>query len=412
MTRAMLEGILMGVASLVSVPIVIFFLECVAALWPRRMPAGQATPATEKPLAVLIPAHNEEAGIAETVRGIRAQAKPGDRVLVVADNCSDATAEKARAEGAEVLERRDPERRGKGYALSFGLKHLGAAPPDVVVFVDADTRVEPGSLDALRRSASSERRPVQAVNLLDPPPGARGTQYVSAFAFLTKNKVRPTGLSRLGIPCHLLGTGMAIPWELIDVDRLATGNIVEDMQMGIDLSIAGTPPRFCFDATVKGSFPDAAKAALVQRTRWEHGHLFTILTQCPRLAWQALRRGRPWLLGMALDLAVPPLALLCLLWILVAGGAAFVALRIGHPQTAFISAGSGGLLFLAVFLAWVRHGRRHVPGHVLLFAPVYVLWKIPVYAGFLFRRQKEWVRTERKDESGVLKKPTPPTGTV
>jgi cellulose synthase/poly-beta-1,6-N-acetylglucosamine synthase-like glycosyltransferase len=405
----MVEGILMGVALLVSVPIVIFFLECVAALWPRRMAAGAAAPA-EYPLAVLIPAHNEEAGIAETIRGIRSQAKPGDRVLVVADNCSDATAAQARGEGAEVLERRDPERRGKGYALSFGLKHLGAAPPDVVVFVDADTRVEAGSLDALRRSASAERRPVQAVNLLDPPPGASGTQYVSAFAFLTKNMVRPTGLSRLGIPCHLLGTGMAIPWELIDVDRLATGNIVEDMQMGIDLAIAGTPPRFCYDAQVKGSFPGAAKAALAQRTRWEHGHLGTILTQSPRLAWQALRRGKPWLLGMALDLAVPPLALLCLLWILVAGGAAFVALRIGHPLPAFISGGSGALLFLAVFLAWARHGRRHVPGHVLLFAPIYVLWKIPLYAAFLFRRQKEWVRTERVESSGTLPKQPPPPG--
>ena len=412
MTRTMVEGLLVSVAALVSVPIVIFFLECVAALWPRRYPAGPSAPAELKPLAVLIPAHNEEAGIAETVRGIRAQARPGDRVLVVADNCSDATADRARAEGAEVLERRDPERRGKGYALSFGLKHLRAAPPDVVVFVDADTRVEAGSLDALRRSASEQRRPVQAVNLLDPAPGASGTQYVSAFAFLTKNKVRPTGLARLGIPCHLLGTGMAIPWELIDVERLATGNIVEDMQMGIDLAIAGTPPRFCFDATVKGSFPGAAKAALVQRTRWEHGHLFTILTQCPRLAWQALRRGRPGLLGMALDLAVPPLALLCLLWILVAGGAAFVALRIGHPLTAFISGGSGALLFLAVFLAWARHGRRHVPGHVLVFAPIYVLWKIPLYTAFLFRRQKEWVRTERQEGSRGLEKNPPPPGAV
>jgi cellulose synthase/poly-beta-1,6-N-acetylglucosamine synthase-like glycosyltransferase len=408
----MIEGILLGIATLVALPIVIFFLECVAALWPRRMPAGPAVAAAEKPLAVLIPAHDEEAGIAETVRGIRAQTKPGDRVLVVADNCSDATAERARAEGAEVLERRDPERRGKGYALSYGLKHLGTAPPDVVVFVDADTRVESGSLAALRRTASSERRPVQAVNLLDPPPGASGTQYVSAFAFLTKNMVRPAGLARLGIPCHLLGTGMAIPWELIDVERLATGNIVEDMQMGIDLAVAGAPPRFCFEAQVRGSFPGAAKAALVQRTRWEHGHLFTILTQCPRLAWQALRRGRPWLLGMALDLAVPPLALLCLLWILVAGGAAFIAWRIHHPLTAIISGASGGLLLLAVFLAWARHGRRLVPGHVLLFAPLYVLWKIPVYTGFLFRRQKEWVRTDRSESSGRLEKQTPPPGGV
>ena len=103
MTRAMLEGILAGVAALVSVPIVIFFLECVAALWPRRMPAAPTAPAQEKPLAVLIPAHDEEAGIAETVRGIRAQSKPGDRVLVVADNCGDATAAQRATRASNIL---------------------------------------------------------------------------------------------------------------------------------------------------------------------------------------------------------------------------------------------------------------------------------------------------------------------
>jgi hypothetical protein len=113
---------------------------------------------------------------------------------------------------------------------------------------------------------------------------------------------------------------------------------------------------------------------------------------------------------MALDLAVPPLALLCLLWILVAGGAAFVALRIGHPLSLIIVGGSGALLFVAVFLSWVRHGRRHVPGHVLVFAPIYVLWKIPLYTAFLFRRQKEWVRTEREEAAGNLEKDSPPPG--
>jgi cellulose synthase/poly-beta-1,6-N-acetylglucosamine synthase-like glycosyltransferase len=409
MTRAVVEGILLGAASLVGVPIAVFFLECVAALWPRRFSPGAELPAS-KALAVLIPAHNEEAGIADTIRSIRSQTRDGDRVLVVADNCSDGTAGRAREEGAEVLERRDLERRGKGFALSFGLRHLRDAPPDLVVFVDADTRVEPGSLDALRRSAAAERRPQQAVYLLDPPAGASGTQFVSAFAFLTKNLVRPAGMARLGVPCHLVGTGMAIPWEMIDIERLATGNIVEDMQMGIDLAIAGTPPRFCVEAQVSGTFPLAAKAALVQRTRWEHGHLGTILSQCPRLAWQALRRGRPALLGMALDLAVPPLAFLCLLWALVTAAAAFVALRWGLWLSVFVAGGSGALLLLAVFLAWLRHGRRHVPGHVLVFAPFYILWKIPLYAAFLFRRQKEWVRTERTEAPGPFEKDARPPG--
>ena len=139
-------------------------------------------------------------------------------------------------------------------------------------------------------------------------------------------------------------------------------------------------------------------AALVQRTRWEHGHLGTLLTQTPRLLWHALTKVRPGLLGMAIDLAVPPLALLCLLWTVVAAGAVAVAAAGSGRLPAIVSGAAGGALALSVFLAWARHGRRQLPGGMLLLAPLYVLWKIPVYLAFLFRRQRSWVRTPR-DES-------------
>ncbi len=391
------DAALLALSAGVSVPIAVFFLECVLALWPKRRGTPAERPPS-RPIAVLVPAHDEEAGVGPTLRGIREQLDPGDRVIVVADNCSDATADRARAEGAEVLERRDDRLRGKGYALSFGLNHLKAAPPDVVVFIDADTKLAAGSIRALRDAAGATRRPVQAVNQLEPPPGAGATDIISSFAFLTKNLVRPAGLSRLGVPCHLLGTGMALPWEHIDIDRLSTGNIVEDMQMGIDLAIAGTPPLLCLDATVSGSLPASRKAALTQRTRWEHGHLGTLFTQAPRLAWQALRRGKVSLLGLALDLLVPPLALLSIVWAAVAAACGIAAWRSFSVVPAIVAGSAGGALLLAVFLAWARHARGVIPGRVLFFAPLYILWKIPLYAAFLFRRQTEWIRTARDHE--------------
>jgi cellulose synthase/poly-beta-1,6-N-acetylglucosamine synthase-like glycosyltransferase len=385
-----------------ALPIAVLLVECLAALWPLRS-AVPETAAAGRRIAVLIPAHNEEASIAETVRGIKSQVQPDDGVIVVADNCSDATAQRAREAGAEVLERNDAALLGKGYALAHGLRHLAARPPDLVVFIDADTRVEPGAIRALRECAGATGRPAQAVNLLDPPPEAGPKALISSFAFLVKNLVRPAGLARLGIPCLLLGTGMAIPWTLIDVERLATGNIVEDMQLGIDLAIAGTPPILCLGARVVGSLPAGSGAALTQRTRWEHGHLGTLLTQSPRLLWHALTRGRLRLLGMAIDLAVPPLAFLCLLWTGVAAGATAAAFRGASRLPAIVSAAAGGALLLSVFLAWVRHGRLRIPGRVLLLAPLYILWKIPVYLAFFFRRQKAWVRTPR-DGVGSLER--------
>jgi hypothetical protein len=188
---------------------------------------------------------------------------------------------------------------------------------------------------------------------------------------------------------------MAIPWSLIDIDRLATGNIVEDMQLGIDLAIAGKPPLLCLEARVIGSLPGSRQAALVQRTRWEHGHLGTLLVESPRLVWHALKQGRLGLLALAIDLSVPPIALLCIAWSLVASSSVAWWLRGGSRLSVILSAASGGALLLSMFLAWARHARARVPGHVLLLAPLYILWKIPVYLSFLFRRQKAWVRTPR-----------------
>src|SRR5437762_2498433 len=77
----------------------------------------------------------------------------GDRVLVVADNCTDATAAVAREHGVDVVDRFDETRRGKGFALDFGLRALdeiSSAPP-IVVMLDADCMLAPGALDALAR---------------------------------------------------------------------------------------------------------------------------------------------------------------------------------------------------------------------------------------------------------------------
>jgi glycosyltransferase involved in cell wall biosynthesis len=95
-------------------------------------------------LGVVIPAHDEAHGIADTVRGVLAakQARGVEcAVLVVADNCTDDTAERARAAGATVLERTDENLRGKGYALDFAFGHLLEQGVDALIVLDADARV-------------------------------------------------------------------------------------------------------------------------------------------------------------------------------------------------------------------------------------------------------------------------------
>ena len=144
-------------------------------------------------------------------------------MLVVADNCTDDTAAVARLSGAEVVDRQDSERIGKGYALDWGLGHLDKDPPDVVVMIDADCRLAEGSIGRLTGACSMTKRPVQALYLMTVPDGSQINKQIAAFAWRVKNWVRPLGLGGLGLPCQMVGTGMAFPWSVIRTADLASG---------------------------------------------------------------------------------------------------------------------------------------------------------------------------------------------
>lgn len=378
---------------LLSVPSLVCCTQVLLALPARRERDFGTLPRPR--IAVLMPAHDEAAGIAESLHSIIPQLHAGDRLLVVADNCSDATAAIAAGLGAEVAERWAPDRRGKGYALDFGLRCLELDPPEVVIIVDADCVVHAEALDRLGRLAILGGRPAQALYLMHSPASAGPGARLAEFAWLVRNRVRPLGFSRLGLPCQLTGSGMAFPWPLAQQMQIAHAGIVEDLQLGIDLAIAGQPPVFCPEALVSSEFPVDRAAVGSQRTRWEHGHLGMILDGVPRLLVAAIARRDGRLLGLALDLAVPPLALLTLLSaaLCAAGGIAWLAGA--TPALAGLTALPLAILLLAIVAAWLGWGRRLVPLRSLLGIPLYIAAKIPLYLRFLGKRQTTWVRTGR-----------------
>ena len=122
----LLSGLLGLAVLLVLVPTLVLFTQVVLACLPA--PARVARQGARARVAVLVPAHNEATLIASTLASIRPQLREGDQLLVVADNCTDQTANLARAAGAHVVERQDQQRRGKGYALDFGVQHLRQSP--------------------------------------------------------------------------------------------------------------------------------------------------------------------------------------------------------------------------------------------------------------------------------------------
>lgn len=380
---------------LVVTLLVLVFLAQVLAGWRYRPPAPARRETPLPSYAVLMPAHNEAGTLAGPVGAVLKQLSPGGRLLVVADNCSDATAAEARALGAEVVERESPVR-GKGHALAFGVAHLAADPPQVVLVIDADCIPAAGALDLLAATAFDLQRPVQALNLMLAPAGSSLRVRMAAFAWAVHNQVRPFGMHRLGLPCQLMGTGMGFPWSAVAGNAFASGHLAEDQQLGLKLASAGQPPRMCPGALVESWFPQEAAALEGQRKRWEHGHLSLVKDSLP-LLWRSLRTGNVPALALALDLCIPPLALLALLVVAACGFGAWMASTGGAGVVAAAWAGAALLGFgAAVLLAWRSAGRRWVRLSELASAPVYVLKKIPMYAGFLFKRQKEWVRTSRR----------------
>jgi len=379
-------------ALLVAVPVVLLLIECVASLFPRPQSVSESDRSAT--VAVLVPAHNESALIAATVASILPQLEQRDRLIVIADNCTDDTAAIATAAGATVIERSDSQRRGKGYALACGVDWLRPAPPEVLIVCDADLEAPPDTVAKLTNQVLQTNQAAQAQYILSAERGADTKQVISSLAFLVKNIVRPMGLDRIGMSVPLTGTGMAFPWIAIAQTRLANGHLAEDMLLGVRMHRAGFGPRLCRSVTIRGALPCSAEAALQQRTRWEHGHLGALLSASLPLFIEGIRRRRLALMVAALDYAVPPLALLVLFW----GAITSVSLLTGFTcrvwGALWLNGASGIMLAVAILLAWRAHA-KHLPFSALLRVPFYILWKLPIYARFVIRRQTEWIRTPR-----------------
>jgi cellulose synthase/poly-beta-1,6-N-acetylglucosamine synthase-like glycosyltransferase len=381
------------------VPVTVFTMEVVAAVCSNRPTLSEPNPTSAHPrLGILVPAHNESIGLQATIRNVQLQLQSSDRLLVVADNCTDDTSLVATSAGAEVIERNNLSQIGKGYALDFGVKHFAADPPEILVIVDADCCFTPGSLTLLTTFCHDRNRPAQALNLMIAPDDFPTRFQFEEFAWRVKNWVRPLGLSVFDLPCQLTGTGMAFPWETIRSVNLASGDIVEDLKLGLELAKAGNPPLFCQSACVFSHFPTSLEGELSQRERWERGHLSTIAISAPYMIWTALKSRNLSLLVLTLDLAVPPLSALLIVTTIVAAFLSLVVL-IGLPTTSFyIAATSVAALCLAVLLSWAKFGRDILPARKALMLPLHLFKKIKLYGRILAhsRTSKQWIRTDRR----------------
>ena len=345
---------------------------------------------------ILVPAHNEALGIAETVIALRTAA-PNYRIVVIADNCTDETASLAQSAGAEAIIRSDISQKGKGFALSFGRDYLAKAPPDAVIVIDADCRLSQGSADILVARAVQGSCPVQGVNLLVAGSAISPLASISNFAMLVKNLVRARGLARIAGGTLLFGTGMAFPWSLFQRLDLATSDMVEDLQLGLSLARQGI--KIGFEDRALVTSPAASDSdSKGQRSRWEHGFLQTAIRNAIPLFLLGIRHRSRHLLIISIHMMVPPLAMLMILSLIAVLLLTFFWFFSGVNGPLFPLVMCLALVTLLLLAAWLMEGRKVLSGKSLLMVPIYILWKVPIYVRFFTNRQMGWNRTQRDGE--------------
>jgi cellulose synthase/poly-beta-1,6-N-acetylglucosamine synthase-like glycosyltransferase len=396
----MVSVVLIAIVCLPALLTFVWFSEVLAGCFALRKKRASpvAVPGTlSHRTTVLIPAHNEGAGILPTIRDVQAQLGPNDRILVVADNCTDDTAAIVQAAGVEVTVRADPARRGKGYALEFGVRHAGLNPPDVVVIMDADCRLGENALRYLSDRAMASGRPVQSLYFMLAPENTPAGKGVNLFAWRVKNWIRPLGLELFGLPTQLFGTGMAFPFSLLLNRDLGNSRLAEDTALGIALASEGYPPLFMSEARIHSHFPVSQGGSEQQRQRWEKGHLDNIVDLVPGALVKSLRDRNLGLAALAIDMAVPPLSLLVLVTALceILGGIAFA---LGAPPAALaIPTLSTLLLVVGIALAWTAFGRDVLPAREFFRLPLHAIEKLGFYRRIASGKSTSaWIRTDRK----------------
>ncbi len=339
-------------------------------------------------LAILVPAHNEEKGIARCVaKALASDAGGHEReVIVIADNCDDATAARAREAGARVIERIDPNKRGKGAALDYAIASLMPEGHAAFAIIDADTQVSDGFVRAMADRFASGQEALQCVNLPLNVESSRRIRLMN-LALLSMNVFRPMGREKLGLSAGLLGNGFGLSKRLLSEVPYTANSITEDLEYHLRLIEKGYKVRFVPEASVLSDFPVSKEGTETQRARWEGGR-FMLQRKLFLPLLRGLLSGKASMAEPFLELMSMPLSYEALLL------AALVAL----PYQPFAIYGLVGLGVLAAqtLAAVALYGKKR-DLRALAEIPAYIFWKVIQLPRTLksARGGSSWVRTKR-----------------
>jgi cellulose synthase/poly-beta-1,6-N-acetylglucosamine synthase-like glycosyltransferase len=381
-----------GEAGLALIIDYLLLLTAAALFAKRETPPRSGEPSHR--FVIMVPAHNEERLLPQLLESLGQIDYPSAlyAVHVVADNCSDRTAELGRAGGAIVHERFNSELRGKGYALEWLLQQIWERgdPHDAVVILDADSVVSPNFLRVMDARMARGERVIQAYYAVREPESARSAG-IRAVALTVLHYLRPQGRMVLGGSTGLKGNGMVFAADILHKHRW-TASLTEDIEYHMELIRAGERAMFAPDAVVWAEMPDSLKASQTQNERWERGRMDMVRTYVPGLISEGLRRRNFLLLDAAIEQLIPPFSVVAGLSVVTL----VAALLLRSPRAIGLAVVNiiGQIIYIFTGLALARAPRTVY--QALLFAPAFVFWKLVLYVRLLLGiKPGGWVRTTR-----------------
>ncbi len=224
----------------------------------------------------IIPAHNEESVIGPLVRSLREQRYPKEYfdIFVIADNCTDKTAEIAEREGAIIYKRFDEENKTKGHALKWFLdkKIEENVDYDAFCIFDADNIVDENFLKAMNKKLCQGEEVVQGYRDIKNPTDSWVSAGYAIF-YWTMNRFYHLARYNVGLSPLINGTGFMVKFDVIKPDGWNTNTLTEDIEFSLKRIIKGKKLGWATDAIVYDEQPVGFKQSWKQRTRWTVGHI-------------------------------------------------------------------------------------------------------------------------------------------
>ncbi len=379
-------GVLIALATLPGT-LELFALTTASLFW--KSPQTPEEPPVLK-IAILIPAHNEESNIQECLRSLLTSETGLNQVqiVVIADNCTDQTSRKATELGARVLNRTDPENRGKGHALSYAFQKLLTEQFNAFIVIDADTTVENNFIQSFSSLFSKGADAIQCRNLPVAPEESPRNRLMN-LALLAFNVTRPRGRNKLGFSSGIFGNGFGLSRRTLESVPYHPGSIAEDLEYHISLVRNGIMVMFADDTTVRSLFPHDEKTASVQRSRWEGGR-FRVMINCVPTLIKDFLKGKVFCLESLFDLLTLPLVFHVALIVLAALTSKWGRL---YSYCALC------VVVFHVFSTIITSGSRQ-DFKAMMVAPIYIIWKIAKLPLILKTTGKNatWVRTPRQEK--------------